>query len=140
MLKQFLKQFRFVRKDQLVVDASEYVSLKIKKEQSPLSKAELTQHQLGSYLPSFKFLADQTDDYKTGMSTFCKQTLDSPYWEFLINSLKQEQVNNLLFNPTRPSEEWVRGSINGIYVVEKEIRLLASSDKDNKKQKEVRSS
>ena len=140
MLKQFLKQFRFVRKDQLVVDASEYVSLKAKKEQSLLSKAELTQHQLGSYLPSFKFLADQTDDYKMGMSTFCRQTFESPYWKFLMDSLKQGQVNNLLFDPNRPSEEWVRGSINGIYIVEEEIKLLASAEVTNKKTKEDKSS
>lgn len=140
MIKQFLKQFRFIRKDQLVVDASEYVSLKLKKEQSPLSKAELTQHQLGSFIPSFKFLADQTDDYKTSMSTFCRQVFESPYWAYLIDSLKQAQVNNLLFDPSRPSEEWVRGSINGIYIVEEEIRLLASADKDNKKTKEGKTS
>mgnify|MGYP003480245041 CR=1 FL=1 len=140
MIKQFFKQFRFVRKDQLVVDASEYVSLKLKKEQSTLSMAELTQHQLGSFIPSFKFLADQTDDYKVSMSTFCKQIFDSPYWQFLIESLKQEQVNNLLFVNPRPSEEWVRGSINGIYIVEEEIRLLASADKDNKKTKEGKTS
>ena len=42
MFKTFFKQFRFVRKDQLVVDASEYIALKIKKEQSLLSKAQLT--------------------------------------------------------------------------------------------------
>ena len=74
------------------------------------------------------------------MSTFCKQTFDSPYWQFLIESLKQEQVNNLLFVNPRPSEEWVRGSINGIYIVEEEIRLLASADKDNKKTKEGKTS
>ncbi len=140
MIKQFFKQFRFVRKDQLVVDASEYVSLKLKKEQSPLSKAELTQHQLGSFIPSFKFLADQTDDYKVAMSTFCRQVFESPYWTYLIDSLKQAQVNNLLFDPSRPSEEWVRGSINGIYIVEEEIKILASADKDNKKTKEGKTS
>ena len=141
MLKKFFNQFRFIGKDELVVDASEYVALKIKASQKQaLSQAELTQHQLGSYIPSFKFLADQTDDYKTSMSTFCKQTFDSPYWQFLIESLKQEQVNNLLFVNPRPSEEWVRGSINGIYIVEEEIRLLASADKDNKKTKEGKTS
>lgn len=140
MIKQFFKQFRFVRKDQLVVDASEYVSLKLKKEQSPLSKAELTQHQLGSFIPSFKFLVDQTDDYKVSMSTFCRQVFESPYWTYLIDSLKQAQVNNLLFDPSRPSEEWVRGSINGIYIVEEEIKILASADKDNKKTKEGKTS
>lgn len=140
MLKQFLKQFRFIRKDQLVVDASEYVSLKIKKEQSPLSKAELTQLQLGSYVPSFKVLADQTDDFKMAMSTFCRQTIDSTYWKYIVEHLKQDQVNNLLFVDPKPSDDWIRGSINGIYIVDEQIRLLASAEKDNKKSKEAKAS
>lgn len=132
MFKTFFKQFRFVRKDQLVVDASEYIALKIKKEQSLLSKAQLTQHQLGSYIPSFKVLADQTDDFKTAMSTFCRQTIDSTYWKYLIEHMKQDQVNNLLFVDPKPSDDWVRGSINGIYIVDEQIKLLASAEKGNK--------
>lgn len=138
MLKQFFKQFRFIGKDELVVDASEYVSLKAK--QKPLSKEELTQLQLGSYVPSFVFLEDKTDDFKIAMSTFCKQTMDSTYWKYLIESLKQQQVNNLLFKPDRPSEDFVRGSINGIYIVEELVALLASADKDNKSVKEGKTS
>lgn len=135
MFKTFFKQFRFVRKDQLVVDASEYLALKLKKEQTPLSKAQLTQHQLGSYIPSFKVLADQTDDFKTAMSTFCRQTIDSTYWKYLIEHMKQDQVNNLLFVDPKPSDDWVRGSINGIYIVDEQIKLLASAEKGNKEAK-----
>ena len=135
-IKTFLKQFRFIKKTQIVVDATEYISLKSKKTPSVMEKAELTQHQLGSYVPSFEVLTGKKDDFKLGLSTFCKNTMDSSYWPYLIDHLKQDQVNNLLFNPpeTRPSEDFVRGSINGIYIVDEQIRLLASSTKNKGKQ------
>jgi len=137
-IQLFLKRFRFLGKGETVVDMSEYISLKLKKEAKPLTMAELTQYQLGSYVPSFKPLADQKDDFKLAMVTFCKQTKDSKYFKYLIEHLKQDQVNNFVFNPTelRPSEEFMRGSINGIYVVEEQIALLGSADENKKIKKE----
>jgi len=135
MFKTFIdsiKRFKFVGKNEIVVDVNEYLALKLKEEVKPLTMAQLTQHQLGSYLPNFKHISLQTDQFKNDLGLFCKETSKSETWVWLITHLKQDQVNNLLFMPNRPSEEWIRGSINGISVVEDIITSLASGYKEPK--------
>lgn len=125
-LKSNLKRFSFIGKDEIVVNASEYLALKLKEEVKPLTKAQLTQHQLGSYLPNFDDISTKTDEFKHELAKFCKIASESEHFNWLITSLKQGQVDNLLFLSDRPSEEWVRGTINGIYNVDTVIKNLAA--------------
>lgn len=136
-IKSYINRIRVLKPNETVVDGSELIALRLKKEATPLTKAELTLLQLGSYIPSFKGLVGKTDEFKMGMAAFCKQTADSDYWKFLMIHLKQDQVNNSLFNSeVPPSDDFMRGSINGIWIVDEQIKLLGSSKENEKKKPE----
>ena len=88
--------------------------------------------QLGSYLPSFKTLAGQSDDFKRNIGRMCYELTQGEGWRYLIEHLKQDQVNLYFFNDENSkSEEFVRGSINGIYIVDEQINNLADSYAQN---------
>lgn len=96
----------------------------------PLTKGELTMKQLGSYLPNFKELSMQTDEFKTNVARTCADLMKNEFWQYLITHLKQDQVNLYFFNDEeRKSEEFVRGSINGIYIVDELVNRLGVSFK-----------
>lgn len=98
-----------------------------KEEVKPLTPAELTMRQLGSYLPNFKGLENKPQAFKLAVGKMCSDLSMLDGWQYLITNLKQDQVNTYLFtNEEKKSEEFMRGSINGIYIVEEQIRLLGS--------------
>lgn len=98
-----------------------------KDEVKPLTPAELTMRQLGSYLPNFKGLENKPQAFKLAVGKMCSDLSMLDGWQYLITNLKQDQVNTYLFtNEEKKSEEFMRGSINGIYIVEEQIRLLGS--------------
>jgi hypothetical protein len=78
-------------------------------------------------LPTFEFLADKPDSFKSGTELIAHQLRMSEHWRHLIMNLKQEQVNKLLFSEEGMSLEFIRGSINGIYMVEEIVNNLAAS-------------
>lgn len=98
-------------------------------EATPMVKEHLTMKQLGSYIPSFEAMSTKTDAFKTVLAQLCYQLSISPEWKYLVEHLKQDQVNLYLFTEDRKSEDFMRGSINGIYVVDEQVRLLGSGYK-----------
>lgn len=136
-IQSTIKRLVFLKKNEIIVDASVYAELIVKKDSKdiPLSKAKLTQAQLGSYIPDFKDISLQSDEFKNDMGALCKTLVDSKHWNYILNYLKQGQVNTYLFGEVKPSEDWVRGSINGIYVVEDIVLSLGTSYKGSKEPK-----
>lgn len=118
--------------NKVLVDANELVELRLlKSKQSatvPLTQAELTMKQLGSYIPSFEVLSGKPDSFKREVGLFCSNLVKSETWKYLIDHLKQDQVNLSLFSDdnTAPNrnEQFTRGSINGIYIVEDQVLKL----------------
>jgi hypothetical protein len=108
----------------ITISLAEYNRLR--KEQQ-LTQGQLTREQLGSYLPSFEFLSDKSDSFKSGTEVTAHQLSLNPHWKHLIEHLKQEQVNKLLFSEPMMSLEFIRGSINGIYLVEELVNMMAAS-------------
>lgn len=107
---------------------TEIASLRAKLAVKPLSRGELTMMQLGSYVPNFEGLATKSDEFKKAVGRVCFDLMRSESWKFLITQLKQDQVNLYFFNEDeKKSEEFVRGSINGIYIVDEQINSLATS-------------
>lgn len=100
---------------------------------TPLSKGELTMKQLGSFVPSFEVIAQKTNDEKLAIGAMCSQIIASSFWKYLIDHLKQDQVNLFLFDDNRKSEDFVRGTINGIYVVDEQINLLGTAYDDKQR-------
>lgn len=92
-----------------------------------LTQGQLTREELGSYLPSFEYLADKPNSFKEGSELMAHQLYRSEHWKHIVNHLKQEQVNKLLFSEPGQSLEFIRGSINGIYMFEEIINMLAAS-------------
>ena len=132
-LKQSLISY-LIGKDKVVIEASEYLKLSMKKEQpmaTPLTPAQLTQKQLGSYLPNFEHLSLKGDQFKYDLGALCKTLITSEHWNYLVTHLKQDQVNMQLFSDTK-DEMFVRGSINGIYVVADMVSNLGTSHVENK--------
>jgi len=120
-----------------IVDTNKYTGLlmeivELKKQLSlkPLTKGELTMQQLGTYLPTFKELSMQTDDFKRNVARTCADLMQNEFWQYLVTHLKQDQVNTYFFNDGESkSEEFVRGSINGIYIVDELVNRLGVSFK-----------
>ena len=115
----------------VTIDARELTDLRLAvsnaratAQQTPLTKGQLTQQQLGSYLPNFVELAKKPDDFKNSLGLLCKNLIASEEWQYLIEHLKQDQVNLSLFGEERKPDDWVRGSINGIYVVDDMVSTL----------------
>lgn len=87
---------------------------------------QLLMKQLGSYIPSFEPLEGKSDEFKNSLGRLCREMLLSPEFQYLIDHLKQDQVNIDLFGEGEKKDKmFVRGSINGIYIVDEQIRLLA---------------
>lgn len=128
--------------DKVVLDSKEYVELNVRATKpkgavvEPLSREQLTMKQLGSYVPSFTPLAEKSDDFKQSLALLCNQLSKSTEFQYLIDHLKQDQVNLYLFDEEKKTDDWVRGSINGIYVVDEQIRLLGSGYKPAEKKPE----
>lgn len=125
-------------KSEMVVSVTDYVELKQKKypttkEVIPLTPAKLTQQQLGSYLPNFNTLNSKTDEYKSQLGAVCKTLINSEHFNYLMDHLKQDQINLYLFGENKPKEDWVRGSINGIYVVADMVHELGIAHQENEK-------
>lgn len=121
---------RTLKEDKIEDAATITISLveyeRMRKEQK-LTQGQLTREELGSYLPSFQFLADKPDSFKEGSELMAHQLSKSEHWRHLLNHLKQEQVNKLLFSEEGQSLEFIRGSINGIYMFEELVNMLAAS-------------
>ncbi len=140
-LKKLAKKITLEGTNMVLVDANELVELRLLKskvnEVKPLTQAELTMKQLGSYLPNFTELNKQPEQFRIEIGLFCSNLRKSEEWKYLITHLKQDQVNLSLFSddvsaPNR-NEQFTRGSINGIYVVEDQVeRLGISYDENNR--------
>ena len=139
-----LKIIRLLKPDNWVmIGADEYADLRAKaiprkqavqEEVHALTREALTMKQLGSYVPSFEVLAEKDDTFKNSLGMICSNLLRQPEWKYLMDHLKQDQVNISLFSEEKTfTDPWVRGSINGIYVVEEQVRLLGNGFDDRKK-------
>lgn len=137
MIKQYILN-KLLGNNEIVADKDEVLRLRAEilalqsklKTVTPLSKGELTMKQLGSYIPSFKGLANESEDLKKEVGRACYEVTQSKGFAYLMDNLKQDQVNLYFFNDENSkSEEFVRGSINGIYVVDEQIKQFASTYK-----------
>jgi len=105
---------------------AEIAQLRARLATQPLTRGELTMKQLGSYLPNFKGIASQTDDFRRNLGRLCYQISQSSEWQYLMTNLKQDQVNTYIFtDEERKSEDFMRGSINGIYIVDEQVNGFA---------------
>jgi len=138
-IKKLAKKITLEDTNMVLVDANELVELRLAKSRAsqvqPLTQAELTMKQLGSYLPNFEMLNTQPDSFKNEIGLFCSNLRKTEAWKYLITHLKQDQVNLSLFSddasaPNR-NEQFTRGSINGIYVVEDQVERLGMSYDEN---------
>lgn len=134
MLKDFiskLKRVHVIKKNEIVVDANEYLRLvakaterpKLTKE--PLLITEYTKEHITSYLPNYEHLSGKSDEFKTGLGKFCKDTKDSQYFKYLMEHFKQDIVNYFLHHGGE--EKYMRGGLNGVDVVEKMITSLGNA-------------
>lgn len=89
--------------------------------------ALLTKLQMGSYLPNLVSISKQSDEFKSALYQACWAISQTPQWDWLMTQLKQDQVNMYLFEEEHKSEDFMRGTINGIWVVEEQVRAFASS-------------
>lgn len=124
--------------DKVLIDSREYADLKIatfkpaQKTEAPMSRQQLTMLQLGSYLPNFEMLASKPQDFKNSVGVMCDNLIRTAEWQYLVEHLKQDQVNKSLFTEgISYTDDFIRGSINGIYVVDEQIRLLGMSHQEN---------
>lgn len=140
-IKKLAKKIALEDTNMVLVDANELVELRLAKSKlndvKPLSQAQLTMLQLGSYLPNFEMLNTQSEQFRNEIGLFCSNLRKTEAWKYLINHLKQDQVNLSLFSddvsaPNR-NEQFTRGSINGIYVVEDQVERLGMSYDENNK-------
>lgn len=140
-IKGIAKKYALKDTNMVLVDANELVELRLAKSNAsrvqPLSQAQLTMVQLGSYLPNFQMLNTQPEQFRKDIGLFCSNLRKSEAWKYLITHLKQDQVNLSLFSddasaPNR-NEQFTRGSINGIYVVEDQVETLGLSYDENNK-------
>jgi hypothetical protein len=92
-----------------------------------LSIEKLTMKQLGSYIPDFIDLSRKGDEFKTRIGLMCSNLIATEEWNYLITHLKQDQVNLSLFSDEPKDDKFVRGSINGIYVVDDQVRKLGET-------------
>lgn len=134
-------------KSDMIVPANSYAELVTRKFEPTkigelLTKEQLTMKQLGSYIPNFIVLNSKSEQFKVELGQICKTLINSEHFKYLMEHLKQDQVNNLLFQEKKPTDDWVRGSINGIYVVEDIIKQLGISAQENtpKKKKQDKTS
>lgn len=114
----------------MLVDANTLVDMRMKsmeEKQEPLSREHLTMKQLGSYIPNFETLDKKPDSFKNAVGLMCRNLMLTEEWQYLVNHLKQDQVNLYLFDENRKDENYVRGSINGIYVVDDMVNSLGSN-------------
>lgn len=123
----------------VLIDATELADLRLRALdnaiQVPLSKEHLTMKQLGSYLPNFEFIGSKSDAFKNSIGLMCRNLIQSEEWKYLIEHLKQDQVNLAFFTEgVKSTDDWVRGSINGVYIVDDQINTLGASYLDREKQ------
>lgn len=127
--------------DRVVISSKELIRLQLIElnVKKPITVEHLTMKQLGSYVPNFEMLSSKTDSFKNDMGIFCSNLLKSSMWTYLINHLKQDQVNLSLFSDDKSApnrnDNFTRGSINGIYVVEDQISTLGIFYDDQLKKK-----
>lgn len=129
-IKNLAKKITLKDSNMVLVDAQELLDLRLAKSraaQQVLTPEQLTMKQLGTYLPNFEALAEKPEQFKREIGLFCSNLRKSEAWKYLIEHLKQDQVNLLLFSPERKSEDYARGSINGVYVVADQIDSLGMS-------------
>lgn len=124
ILKDELNQTNMV-----MIDAKELAALRLRATDTrKLTPEQLTQHQLGSYVPNFVDISKQSDAFKNSLGQLCSNLMNAPEWEYLMNHLKQDQVNRALFTEgITVNDGYVRGSINGIYVVDDIVGSLGIS-------------
>lgn len=115
------------QQQQYYLEEAERLLEKNKELSNTFTKYQLTMAQLGTFLPNFESLSEKGDDFKNSLSLVCYNLTLAPQWSWLIDRLKQDQVNGYLFDPERKSEDFMRGTINGIYVVEEIIKERASA-------------
>lgn len=123
----------------VLVNATEYAQLRLELSTlrqkalgphiQPATKYELVQKELGSYIPNLEPLDTKSDEFKNALGRLCREVNLSPEFQYLLTHMKQDQVNLSLFQE-RKSEDWVLGSINGVYIVEEQIRLLGDNYQD----------
>ncbi len=128
-IKNLAKKITLKDSNMVLVDAQELLDLRLAKSRTAptLTPEQLTMKQLGTYLPNFETLAEKPEQFKREIGLFCSNLRKSEAWKYLIEHLKQDQVNLLLFSEQRKSEDYSRGSINGIYVVADQIESLGMS-------------
>ena len=129
-LKGKLLQYALRGTNLMTVDANHLVDLRMNQARDTvptLSKEHLTMKQLGSYIPNFESLDKKPDSFKNAVGLMCRNLALTEEWKFLINQLKQDQVNLYLFDENRKDENYVRGSINGIYVVDDIVNSLGNN-------------
>lgn len=138
-LRTFLARF-FVPSTHKIITYDEFVSLTMQlnearaSSKARLSKQELTMLELGSYLPSFVPLMGKSDDFKSALGLVCDTINQSQELQYLFDHIKQDQVNKSLFTEgVSYTDDFVRGSINGIYVCEEQIKLLGLNWRENVK-------
>lgn len=128
-IKKKVREASMKGTNMVLIDAQELLDLKAraiaKAETKPLTSAQLTMLQLGSYIPNFEALAAKPDDFKNRLGRLCRELMLSEEWQYLITHLKQDQVNNAFFvEGVTVTDPFVRGSINGVYVVDEQIGIL----------------
>lgn len=129
-IKKLTQKYAVKDTNMVLVDAQELLDLRLAKSratQQTLTPEQLTMKQLGTYLPNFETLAQKPEQFKRDIGLFCSNLRKNESWKYLIEHLKQDQVNLLLFSEQRKSEDYARGSINGIYVVADQIDSLGMS-------------
>jgi len=111
----------------VVIDAKDYADMRLRSLEAAqaMSPEALTMKQLGSYIPNFKPLSGKPDSFKNAIGAFCMNTMKSNEWQYLITHMKQDQVNTALFTEGKTVvDPFIRGSINGIYIVADQISTL----------------
>ncbi len=132
-IKKKLQRPQELPPNMVLIDARELADLRLKATSSErlMSKEHLTMKQLGTYIPNFEDLSKKPDGFKNAVGLMCAQLIGSAEWEYLITHLKQDQVNNSLFNPeVKYSDDFVRGTINGIYIVDDQVQTLGAGYND----------
>lgn len=136
----------FFRSNKKELDAlkAENVNLKLELLEA-LQKAKTAQHreftkgdvlrdQLGSFIPDFKFLEDKGDADKERYQILCFTLFENPEFLYLLDHLKQSQVHKYIFEGG-VSDDFMRGTVNGVYLVQELINLLGNAQKNRQNTK-----
>lgn len=108
-------------------------------ELKPIDKGELLMSQIPNYTDFNTIFDSLTDEERKDIVELCYSLSYNPSWNLLLDGLKKEKLKIFIgfAESNDESNDWLRGSINGMSIIGNTIQELSDTYKESLKEKKT---